>query len=89
MSWRVYLLYFRRMGISWVILSIVTHVLSVGFSSFNKTWLSVWADDKLSDYITTEANIVERRDIYLGVYGGLGLAVILTYILGGLSVSFF
>ena len=66
------------------------HVLNVGFSSFNKTWLSVWADDKLSDYITTEAtDLLDRRDIYLGVYGGLGLAVILTYILGGLSVGFY
>lgn len=42
-----------------------------GFSIGSNTWLSMWSDDNLTDVNNTVDHV--KQNMYLGVYGGLGL----------------
>ena len=84
-SWRIYLLYWRNMGYALFSSSFTLFAIYQGFTAFSSVWLSLWADNRLpfteiND--TRNTNMTEdeqeaRRDLYLGVYGALGLAQVL------------
>ncbi|XP_067207174.1 multidrug resistance-associated protein 1 isoform X3 [Linepithema humile] len=70
-KWQVYSHYLKSIG--WF-LSISTIVMNAVFQSFSigsSVWLSVWSNDNLT--IVNNTVDTAKRDMYLGVYGALGL----------------
>ncbi|KAG8225955.1 hypothetical protein J437_LFUL006184, partial [Ladona fulva] len=70
-KWQVYIYYIRSIG---VILSVATLIFSVIYQCFavgSNFWLANWSSDESS----VEAH---RRNLYLGIYGALGLGQAIT-----------
>lgn len=65
-KWKVYKYYFETIGILVGLAVIVLYIIAQAFNIGSNLWLSAWATDK---NVTSE-----KRDLYLGVYGALGLA---------------
>lgn len=63
----VYTRYFGSIGLMYTTLSIVCGIAQQGFQVYSNTWLSEWAGHP-------DANEPEVRDLYLGVYGAIGIA---------------
>ncbi|KZC08998.1 Multidrug resistance-associated protein 1 [Dufourea novaeangliae] len=70
-KWQVYSHYFKSIGWFLSIATIIMNAIYQGFSIGSNSWLSVWSNDNLTD----DNNTFDRakQDLYLGVYGGLGL----------------
>ncbi|XP_043683570.1 multidrug resistance-associated protein 1 isoform X4 [Vespula pensylvanica] len=84
-KWKVYSHYLKSIG--WF-LSISTIVMNAVFQSFSigsNIWLSAWSNDNMTSVDGTVVNDEARRDMYLGVYGALGLGQGLTV----LGMAFF
>ncbi|CAK9795197.1 Multidrug resistance-associated protein 1 [Anthophora quadrimaculata] len=66
-KWQVYSHYFKSIGWFLSIATIIMNAIFQGFSIGSNTWLSVWSTDS--------NNTIDKatQDMYLGVYGGLGL----------------
>ena len=77
---QVYLIYAKAVGwgvsVSILLLQIVTQVFSIG----TNFWLAAWSDDP-------DSGIPEVRNVYLGVYGGLGGASAVTVGISSLLVT--
>lgn len=59
--------YFKSVGLTFSLIVLIGTIGNQAFSIYSNTWLSDWADDPTS----IEPS---RRDLYLGVYGALGIA---------------
>ncbi|XP_076239794.1 multidrug-Resistance like Protein 1 isoform X1 [Calliopsis andreniformis] len=70
-KWGVYSHYFKSIGWFLSIMTIIINAIFQGFSIGSNSWLSVWSNDNLTDYNDTISR--SKQDMYLGVYGGLGL----------------
>ncbi|XP_078036751.1 multidrug-Resistance like Protein 1 isoform X5 [Augochlora pura] len=70
-KWQVYSHYFKSIGWFLSIATIIMNAIFQGFSIGSNSWLSVWSNDNLTDYNNTFDR--SKQDMYLGVYGGLGL----------------
>ncbi|XP_076227007.1 multidrug-Resistance like Protein 1 isoform X2 [Nomia melanderi] len=70
-KWQVYSHYFKSIGWFLSIATIIMNAIYQGFSIGSNSWLSVWSNDNLTDYNNTFNRA--KQDMYLGVYGGLGL----------------
>ncbi|XP_018568582.1 multidrug resistance-associated protein 1-like [Anoplophora glabripennis] len=68
----VYKYYLKSIGIIFTIGTIFLQVGLQGFSIGSNLWLGVWADDTTL-YVNGTVNTA-KRDLYLGVYGALGIA---------------
>ncbi|XP_057660508.1 multidrug resistance-associated protein 1 isoform X6 [Diorhabda carinulata] len=69
--WAVYKHYLKSIGLLFMLATLIFNFVYQGFSVGSNVWLGQWADDnKIVSY-----NVVDtaRRDMYLGVYGALGL----------------
>lgn len=66
-KWPVYKHYLRSIGVVLSICTIILNMLFQGFSIGSNIWLSRWSTDERA------ANDTGVRDMYLGVYGALGL----------------
>lgn len=93
-SWRIYLIYFHNMGLVLFLSCVLLYAVYQFFSTFASIWLSYWADLELPfvSNATLEAdfrasNTTTMRDIYLGVYGGIGFAQALGAILANLLLN--
>lgn len=67
-KWEIYKHYFQSIG---VFLSIVSLLFIFAFQAFEvgaNLWLTKWSTDESAGTDTS------RRDMYLGVYGGFGIA---------------
>ncbi|XP_046419118.1 multidrug resistance-associated protein 1 isoform X8 [Neodiprion fabricii] len=75
-KWKVYSHYLRSIGwfltVSTIVMNAVFQIFSIG----SNAWLSKWSDDN------TTVSDTAKRDMYLGVYGGLGLGQAFGVILG-------
>ncbi|XP_046591581.1 multidrug resistance-associated protein 1 isoform X8 [Neodiprion lecontei] len=75
-KWKVYSHYLRSIGwfltVSTIVMNAVFQIFSIG----SNAWLSKWSDDN------TTVSDTSKRDMYLGVYGGLGLGQAFGVILG-------
>lgn len=72
----VYITYAKSIGMMSSLLVLGLYFLFQVFAVFGNIWLSWWAEDRLADK-SPKANGTEpesKLDIYLGVYGGLGIA---------------
>ncbi|KOC70044.1 Multidrug resistance-associated protein 1 [Habropoda laboriosa] len=70
-KWQVYSHYFKSIGWFLSIATIIMNAIFQGFSIGSNTWLSVWSNGNLTDNNDTINKA--KQDMYLGVYGGLGL----------------
>lgn len=66
-KWPVYKHYLRSIGMILSVSTILLNMLFQGFSIGSNVWLSRWSTDK------SAVNDTGLRDMYLGVYGALGL----------------
>ncbi|KAL7286834.1 hypothetical protein TKK_0018975 [Trichogramma kaykai] len=77
-KWKVYSHYLKSIGWFLAISTIIMNAIFQGFSIGSNVWLSVWADDHHYINKTIEGQMMNvtdpsYRDMYLGVYGALGL----------------
>lgn len=70
-SWVVYKHYLKAIGFFLMIATMFLNMVYQGFSIGSNVWLGEWADDT-KIYINGTVN-AGRRDMYLGVYGALGV----------------
>ncbi|PBC29188.1 Multidrug resistance-associated protein [Apis cerana cerana] len=82
-KWRVYSHYFKSIGWFLSISTIIMNAIFQGFSIGSNTWLSMWSDDNLTDVNNTVDHV--KQNMYLGVYGGLGLGQAMTSFLCDLA----
>lgn len=67
MKWAVYSHYLKSIGVTLSVTTILLNMVFQAFSIGSNIWLSEWSNDNT----TTEDTA--KRDMYLGVYGGLGI----------------
>ncbi|XP_076227008.1 multidrug-Resistance like Protein 1 isoform X3 [Nomia melanderi] len=84
-KWQVYSHYFKSIGWFLSIATIIMNAIYQGFSIGSNSWLSVWSNDNLTDYNNTFNRA--KQDMYLGVYGGLGLGQGITTFGGALIMA--
>lgn len=70
-SWQVYKHYLKSIGFFLMLTTLLLNLVYQGFSVGSNVWLGVWADDK--KIIVNKTVDTGRRDMYLGVYGALGI----------------
>lgn len=59
--------YFQSIGLTFTIIMLLGTIGNQAFAIYSNIWLGDWADDP-------ESNEPSTRDLYLGVYGALGIA---------------
>ncbi|CAN8022372.1 unnamed protein product [Ixodes persulcatus] len=69
-KWRVYFAYFGAIGAAWLVPIVLMNVASSAFSLGSNLWLTAWSNDPPLPDGTQDLG---KRDLRLGVYGGLGL----------------
>ena len=88
-SWRIYLIYFKNMGFHFFGACVILFMCYQFFSAFSSIWLSFWADNELP-FVSNETineltqNNGTMKDIYLGVFGGIGFAQAISAIFASL-----
>ncbi|XP_065338923.1 multidrug resistance-associated protein 1 isoform X7 [Cloeon dipterum] len=70
-KWEVYAHYLMSIGIFLTIATLLLNVLYQGFSIGTNVWLSVWSNAQTA--FNDTALPPDERDMYLGVYGALGV----------------
>ncbi|XP_072401346.1 multidrug resistance-associated protein 1 isoform X12 [Diabrotica undecimpunctata] len=70
-SWAVYKHYLKSIGLVFMLATLIFNLIYQGFSVGSNVWLGIWSDDK-KIYVNGTVD-TGRRDMYLGVYGALGL----------------
>ncbi|KAG0440557.1 hypothetical protein HPB47_016252, partial [Ixodes persulcatus] len=83
-KWRVYFAYFGAIGAAWLVPIVLMNVASSAFSLGSNLWLTAWSNDPPLPDGTQDLG---KRDLRLGVYGGLGLGQGLTILFGSLALS--
>lgn len=63
----MYLRYVKSIGLLFSAITLVGTAGHQAFSVYSNTWLSEWAD-------RPDSGVPSTRDLYLGVYGALGIA---------------
>ncbi|XP_063585006.1 multidrug resistance-associated protein 1-like isoform X1 [Penaeus indicus] len=81
----VYKYYIKAVGIIPAILTILCYSAANGCSVGSSIWLSKWAEEPLEPDGSLDT---QRRDMYLGVYGALGIGQALAILLGAFTLSF-
>lgn len=70
-KWEVYKHYLKSIGIGLTLLTLVLNMVFQGFSIGSNMWLSAWSTD--SEIVVNNVTNTAKRDLYLGVYGALGI----------------
>lgn len=70
-SWAVYKHYLSSIGFFLMFATLSLNLVYQGFSVGSNVWLGVWADDN-ETHVNGTIN-TGKRDMYLGVYGALGV----------------
>ncbi|KAF2361957.1 ABC transporter-like [Trinorchestia longiramus] len=79
-TWSVYGYYLRAIGVVVSLFTVFFYVGSQACMVASNMWLSRWSEDETS-------NDPGRRDMYLGVYGGLGVGQAVFILFGAFSLS--
>ncbi|XP_049823779.1 multidrug resistance-associated protein 1 isoform X4 [Aethina tumida] len=82
-SWQVYKYYLKSIGFFLTAATILLNMVFQGFSIGSNVWLGRWADDK--DLANGTQN-TQKRDMYLGVYGALGIGQVIAIFLSVLAL---
>ncbi|CAH1105172.1 unnamed protein product [Psylliodes chrysocephalus] len=83
--WSVYKHYLKSIGMIFMLSTLIFNMIYQGFSVGSNVWLGVWADDTSLAYNGTVN--AAKRDMYLGVYGALGLGQAIPAIGGELGIQ--
>lgn len=70
-KWEVYKHYLKSIGIFLTFITLALNMVFQGFSIGSNFWLSVWSED--TEIVVNGTVNTAKRDLYLGVYGALGL----------------
>ncbi|CAG9853670.1 unnamed protein product [Phyllotreta striolata] len=83
--WAVYKHYLKSIGIMFMLSTLIFNLIYQGFQIGSNVWLGIWADDDklVSNGTTTDTG---KRDMYLGVYGALGLGQVITVLFASLAL---
>ncbi|KAJ8673709.1 hypothetical protein QAD02_004971 [Eretmocerus hayati] len=84
-KWRVYSHYLRSIGWFLAISTIIMNAIFQSFSIGSNVWLSFWSEDSQTA-INGTANH-SKRDMYLGVYGALGVGQAIFVLLAQLTMA--
>ncbi|XP_026679570.1 multidrug resistance-associated protein 1, partial [Diaphorina citri] len=84
-KWQVYLHYLKSIGLPLSMAAILLNIAFQGFAIGSNIWLSVWSEDKST--IVNGTQDVGKRDLYLGVYGALGLGQVLSVLTSSICVA--
>ena len=82
-KWSVYSYYTKSVGYGASAIAIAFYIIYQGFSVGSNIWLSRWSDDPLA---TTDPGV---RNMYLGVYGALGILQSLSIMVATTVLSIF
>lgn len=80
-DWSVFKHYIKSIGYSLAITTLVMNIVYQGFSIGSNLWLTKWSNDKLS---ATDHGV---RNMYLYVYGGLGLGQVISDCISCLTLA--
>ncbi|CAL1682835.1 unnamed protein product [Lasius platythorax] len=87
-KWKVYSYYLKSIGWFLAISTIVMNAVFQSFSIGSSVWLSVWSSDNQTIVNGTVDTVdTAKRDMYLGVYGVLGLGQGVTVFAMGLFLA--
>lgn len=78
---KVYMYYMKAVGVFLAVLTFALYVSAQAFSVGSNIWLARWTDD------VSAFNDTSKRDLYLGVYGALGLGQAIFSLFAGLFLS--
>ncbi|CAG2062175.1 unnamed protein product [Timema podura] len=87
-KWAVYKHYIAAVGLLLAIGTLVINAILQGFQVGSNVWLSVWSENGYGTFNST-TNLTETnpQELYLGVYGLLGLGQVVCVCIGALTVS--
>ena len=71
----VFMKYFRAIGLPITVIIFFFYSCYQGLSVYSSIWLSDWTDDDLlaNRSLSNTSKYQERNEMYLGVYGALGV----------------
>ena len=71
----VFVAYCKALGLCNAFIVLFFFLVYQAASLYSNIWLSSWTEDNLlkNDSLYNTSKYTDRRDLYLGVYGGLGL----------------
>nr|CAD7588456.1 unnamed protein product [Timema genevievae] len=81
-KWRVYGHYFRSIGAMFIVGTLLFNAFFQSFQVGTNMWLSAWSTNAYG-----AQNESGAQDLYLGVYGALGIGQVLSVLVSMLSVS--
>lgn len=70
-KWEVYKHYLKSIGLCLTVLTLILNMVFQGFSIGSNMWLSAWSTD--TEIVVNNVTNTGKRDLYLGVYGALGI----------------
>nr|CAD7423725.1 unnamed protein product [Timema monikensis] len=87
-KWVVYKHYMAAIGLFLTIGTLVINAILQGFQVGSNLWLTVWSENEYGTFnFTTNLTETNPVELYLGVYGMLGLGQVLCVCIGTLTVS--
>nr|CAD7419100.1 unnamed protein product [Timema poppensis] len=87
-KWVVYKHYMAAIGLLLTIGTLVINAILQGFQVGSNVWLTVWSENEYGTFnFTTNLTETNPVELYLGVYGMLGLGQVLCVCIGTLTVS--
>ncbi|KAJ8982895.1 hypothetical protein NQ317_004325 [Molorchus minor] len=81
-QWAVYKHYLKSIGIFLTFATVFLNFIFQAFSIGSNVWLGVWADDR--DLIVNGTTDTAKQDMYLGVYGALGIGQVMCSVLANI-----
>ncbi|GJQ88360.1 hypothetical protein Trydic_g8622, partial [Trypoxylus dichotomus] len=70
-KWEVYKHYLKSIGVFLTCSTLLLNLVFQGFSIGSNVWLTIWSGDE--NIVVNGVTDTARRDMYLGVYGALGI----------------
>ncbi|CAG7831109.1 unnamed protein product [Allacma fusca] len=80
----VYVHYLKAVGWSMTFLTMFLNLIFQGFSVGSNIWLSVWSNENTLNGTQN----VDKRDLYLGVYAGLGVGQAVAALIGSFTLFY-
>lgn len=84
-KWSVYKHYLMSVGVLASVVTVLMNLILQVFQVGSNYWLAMWSNDQ--EMLTVNGTVnKERRDLYLGVYGGLGVGQVLSVSVSSLAL---
>nr|UEO57355.1 ABCC1 [Conogethes punctiferalis] len=83
-KWSVYKHYFMSVGVVASVVTILMNLILQVFQVGSNYWLAKWSNDQ--DMVVNGTVDRSKRDLYLGVYGGLGIGQVLSVSVSSLAL---